>query len=54
MKVDVQIIDTHGFAHFETGKSVKLVKQWLARLKEGTEIRWLNKRSVFVSQQYIK
>ena len=54
MKRQVQIIDTHGFIHFETGKSVKLVKKWLAQLKEGTEIRWLNKTSVFVSQQYIK
>ena len=53
MKVVVQIIDTHGFIHFETGKSKKLVKQWLARLKGGTEVRWLNPRSVFVSQQYI-
>ena len=54
MKVSVQIIDTHGFIQFKAGKSVKLVKQWLARLKEGTEIRWTGKNSVFVSQQYIK
>ena len=54
MKIEVQIIDTHGFIHFETGKSKGLVKQWLARLKEGTQISWLNNRSVFVSQQYVK
>lgn len=54
MKIQVQIIDTHGFIHFEQGKSKKLIDQWLSRLKEGTEIRWLNNHSVFVSQQYIK
>ncbi len=54
MKIDVQIIDTHGFIHFEQGKSKKLIKRWLALLKEGTEIRWTNHNSVFISQQYIK
>lgn len=54
MKISVQIIDTKGFIHFERGKSKSLIKQWLARLKEGTEIRWTGKNSVFVSQQYIK
>ncbi len=54
MNVSVQIIDTHGFIHFKTGKSVKLVRQWLAQLKEGTEIRWTGNNEVFVSQQYIK
>ena len=53
MKVEVQIIDTHGFIHFERGKSKELVKQWVARLKEGTEIRWLNRHTLFVSQQYL-
>ncbi|GAJ10552.1 unnamed protein product, partial [marine sediment metagenome] len=27
---------------------------WLKALKEGTEINWTGKNSVFVSQQYIK
>ncbi len=54
MKIDVQIIDTHGGIHFERGKSKKLIKQWLALLKEGTEIHWTSNNSVLVSQQYIK
>lgn len=54
MKIDVQIIDTHGFIHFERGKSKELIKRWLAQLKEGTEIHWTGNNSVFVSQQYIK
>ncbi len=54
MKISVQIIDTQGFIHFKHGKSKKLIQQWLARLKDGTEIRWTSNDSVFVSQQYIK
>ena len=53
MKIHVELIDTQGFIHFKQGKSKKLVKQWLAQLKEGTQITWRNEASVFVSQQYL-
>lgn len=53
MKIEVQIIDAHGFIHFRAGKSKRLVRQWLVQLKEGTEIYWVNNRTVFVGQQYI-
>ena len=54
MKISVEFIDSKGFWHIRTAKSKKLLMKWLKALAKGTEIRWRNKNSVFVSQQYIK
>jgi len=54
MKISVEFIDSKGFWHIKTAKSKKLLIKWLNALAKGTEIRWRNKNSVFVSQQYIK
>jgi len=53
MKIDVEIIDSKGFWHKKTAKSKSILLKWLKSLKEGTEIYWRSKNSVFVSQQYI-
>ena len=54
MKIDVEFIDSKGFWHRRTAKSKRLLLQWLSALIKGTEIRWKNKNSVLVSQQYVR
>lgn len=54
MKISVEFINCKGFWSQRTALSKKLLLQWLKSLKAGTEIHWKNKRSIFVSQQYIK
>ena len=54
MKVNVEVIDRKGTWAQQTGKSKKLVLEWLNCLQEGTEIRWKDRNNVFVSQQYIR
>ncbi len=54
MKVHMQFIDNKGFIHFAVANSKKVATESLKTLKEGTEIRWTGRDSVFVSQQYIK
>lgn len=54
MKISVEFIDNKGFIHFETGKSKKAVLELIGKMKEKTEVRWLSKNSVFISQQYCK
>ena len=54
MKISITIIDHKGFIHYETGKSKRLVFEFINTLKENSEIRWLNKNRLFISQQYIK
>ena len=54
MKIDVTFIDNNGFWHKETGKSKNLILKWVKCLHKDTEIRWQDKASLFVSQQYVK
>ncbi len=54
MFIDVEIIDNKGKWHKKTAKSLILCLKWLESLKEGTEIKWKDEHSVFVSQQYVK
>lgn len=54
MRINVELIDHKGFWSQRTAKSKKLLLQWLKSLVNGTEIRWKNKHSVFVSQQYVR
>ena len=54
MLIDVEFIDNKGMWHKKTAKSKILCLKWLESLKKGTEIRWKNDSSVFVSQQYVK
>ena len=54
MHIDVTFIDNKGFWHKETGKSRKLTLEFIKTLVKGTEIRWDNRRRLFISQQYVK
>lgn len=54
MRINIRIIDNKGFIHFEIGKSKKLVLDFINKLKENTEVRWLSKDNLFISQQYTK
>lgn len=54
MFIDVEFINSKGFWDRGTAKSKKLLLQWLKSLREGTEIKWKSKNSVFVSQQYCR
>jgi hypothetical protein len=49
----MQFIDTQGMIHFGTADNKAKAVKSLKTLKEGTEIRWLGKNEVFVSQQYL-
>ncbi len=53
MKVTVEFIDHKGFWHQRTGKSKKLVKEWIKALKYGTCVNWLRPNYVHISQQYM-
>ena len=54
MFIDVEFIDNKGKWHKETGKSRKLTLEFIKTLVKGTEIRWDNRRRLFISQQYVK
>jgi len=54
MKISVELIDGKGFIHFKVGKSKKAVLNFIEKLRQGTEINWLSKNHLFISQQYCK
>ena len=54
MKIHMQLIDNKGFIHFLSADNKKKAVESLKTLREGTEIRWISRCDVIVSQQYIK
>jgi len=54
MKISIQFIDEKGFIHFEVGKSKKKVLDFIEKLREGTEVKWLDGNRLFISQQYVR
>ena len=54
MKISTRFIDDKGFIHFWTGRNKLLVLKYIKMLANGTEIKWISKSSVFISQQYIE
>lgn len=53
MKITMEFIDQRGFWHTATCNSKKKALKTFKILADGTEIKWVNKNKVIVSQQYI-
>lgn len=54
MKVVMEFIDQKGFWHVARADSKKKAVQSFKALHPETEIRWVSKNRVVVSQQYIR
>lgn len=54
MKITMESINCKGFWRSATCNSKKKAIESFKALAEGTEIRWVAKNKVIVSQQYIK
>jgi len=54
MKVVMEFIDQKGFWHVARCDSKRKAVESLKALHPGTDIKWVSKNKVVVSQQYIK